>query len=68
MTARTKFTTPDGAEWQYSSEFNGYWVMFEQVDGARWVSGSIYPLREQTQEQLVDALKELWERRRPANR
>ncbi len=59
-----RFNTPDSAEWMYSSEFNGYWVMFEQVDGARWVSGSIYPLREPTQELLVNALRELWRRRR----
>lgn len=61
---RIRFTTPDGAEWEYSSEFNGYWVMFERVDGSKWVSGSIYPLRELTQELLVETLKEVWARRK----
>ncbi len=68
MSTRVRFTTPDGGEWEYSTEFNGYWVMFEQVDGARWVSGSIHPLREPTQVQLVETLKELWQRRASSRR
>jgi hypothetical protein len=58
------FRTPDGAEWQYSSEFNGYWVMFERTDGTKWVSGSREPLRELSDATLIEALRELWQRRR----
>jgi hypothetical protein len=62
---RRRFITPDGAEWEYSTEFNGRWVLFEQVGGSRRVSGAIEPKDDPTQEELIETLKDLWRRKNP---
>jgi hypothetical protein len=63
-----RFTTPDGQRWTYASEFSGYWVSFPREDGTRWITGSMPPQREFTDETLSAALLELWQRRKAFRR